>query len=508
MNSMNIDLTNFDVDHIVLRPKSPSQVPGSLPGPGPTPTPIPTPLPMPASGPDTTTTGVLRDGFLDLDAVGLPVITRLDTMGQLFGYVPTLDGMPRWNFSQRWHGYVRAPITGSLRLGAAMKSGGWLRWDGTVLIEQDREIDPGGHAQYQATADVMVTQGQWYAIEVVHNVQPGAGEQICEITWQLAPPLPGVPIPITACAPPVGWQSQLKTYTPPPPPPSPIAVVDWTNYQSPAITLPLPSDSLWLRLTNNRPLHPRTSIFVAALQGMGVTHLHPMFGQGSNGIPVQIIPKGTPRVPVNFEVPSESDAGPYPIPLPPVVEPGQDSHWTGLSVEENTVYEIFSLSYSGGWQGYAGAIWDLTKNQQRPLGWTSADAGGLPILPGLLRPEEVLSGRVNHKVRLTVPRTRKGVFLPPANHWASNYPDDDRFLPMGAVIRLNSNYDVSWMSPQARVIAQGLIEFGGVIADNGAFGVCGVPSKDWDDNDLAGIKSIPMSAFEVEDFADTDLVAG
>ncbi|HEY7106827.1 MAG TPA: hypothetical protein VH986_10515, partial [Acidimicrobiia bacterium] len=156
----------------------------------------------------------------------------------------------------------------------------------------------------------------------------------------------------------------------------------------------------------------------------------------------------------------------------------------------------------GGWRAGSGAIWSLGSNRLRPAGWTSADAAGLPILPGLARYDEVASGHIDHALRFTVSQTQRA-YLHPATHWASSSTDPDR-PPMGLRFRLKASFDVSGYSGEARVVLDTLKQYGMIVADNGSnWYITGAADARWDDDDLNQLKTVPGSAFEVVDTGET-----
>jgi hypothetical protein len=163
------------------------------------------------------------------------------------------------------------------------------------------------------------------------------------------------------------------------------------------------------------------------------------------------------------------------------------------------LFELFvGRRTADGWDAASGARFDLTSNALRPDGWTSADAAGLPILPGLVRYDEVAAGGIRHAIRVTFSETQRG-YIAPATHFASDSTDPDR-PPMGLRLRLGASYDVSQLTGQARVIAVAMQHFGMIVADNGSnWFFQGAPSPNWDDDDLNQLKDIPGSAFEVVD---------
>jgi hypothetical protein len=200
-------------------------------------------------------------------------------------------------------------------------------------------------------------------------------------------------------------------------------------------------------------------------------------------------------VPVTFEYADESDKGPYPIPPDAPVEGGAqskgDRHVLVIDVRAKRLYELFSAyKTEAGWKAGSGAIFDLTSNKLRPAGWTSADAAGLPIFPGLARYDEIVEQKqLRHALRFTVKRTQRG-YLAPATHWASK--SKDRGLPpMGLRVRLKADYDVAKVPPSAQVILNGLKKYGMLLADNGGdWFISGAPHEKWSDDELNTLKRV------------------
>jgi hypothetical protein len=202
-------------------------------------------------------------------------------------------------------------------------------------------------------------------------------------------------------------------------------------------------------------------------------------------------------VPITFtEYGDESDPGPYPIPPDAPVEGGSDRHVLVVDTDNCMLYELYHAEYNGvGWDAGSGVVFDLLSNRLRPETWTSADAAGLPIFPGLARYDEVASGEIRHALRFTVQRTRRG-YIHPATHWASN-SDDPNLPPMGLRLRLRADYDISGYRGQARVILEALKRYGMIVADNGtSWFITGASDPRWDDDDLNQLKSVPGDAFE------------
>ncbi len=268
----------------------------------------------------------------------------------------------------------------------------------------------------------------------------------------------------------------------------------------------LPADNPWNTDISQCPVHPNSDAFI---ESIGLErNLHPDFGtvwQGAPiGIPYVVVHDGQPRVPIDVVAyPDESDAGPFPIPLDAPIEGGPDSdgdrHVIAVDVDNCKLYELFrAFRTDDGWKCDSAAVFDLTSNKLRPTGWTSADAAGLPILPGLVRYEEFLNGEINHAIRFTVRRTQRGYILP-ATHFASRR-DDPNLPPMGLRVRLKADYDISGFPPQARVVLEALKKYGMILADNGgAWFISGAPDSRWDMEQLATIKRVKGKDLEVVD---------
>jgi hypothetical protein len=257
-----------------------------------------------------------------------------------------------------------------------------------------------------------------------------------------------------------------------------------------------PPDNPWNTDISQYPVDTSHD-YIGSLAGMV---LWPDFGgDGAYGIPYVSVAFNQPLVPVSFDEDDESDPGPYPTPLDAPVEGGGDRHVLTLRQGDCKLFELYAAEREGsGWHAYSGAVWDLRSNRLRPEGWTSADAAGLPMLPGLARRDEADAGAIRHALRVTVPTTQKA-YIHPATHWASSNTDPNQ-PPMGLRLRLKASYDISRLRGQARVIAQALKTYGALVADNGGGSpkvfVGGAVDRGWNDDDLNGIKSIPASALE------------
>ena len=267
-----------------------------------------------------------------------------------------------------------------------------------------------------------------------------------------------------------------------------------------------PADNAWNRRVDALPVAADSAAIVNSI-GPAKT-MHADFGSGlwdggPIGIPITTVGAAQPKSKVSFEYADESDRGPYPIPATVKIEGGAqaDGDRHALIVDRDTcrLYELYALRRVGGrWTAGSGAIWDLRSNRLRPAGWTSADAAGLPILPGLARYDEVARGRIDHALRFTVSRTRRA-YVWPARHVASS-ATDPALPPMGLRLRLKRSFDISGFPPQARIVLRALREYGMVVADNGSdWYVSGAPDPHWNNDDLHSLGRVPGSAFEVVD---------
>ncbi len=262
-----------------------------------------------------------------------------------------------------------------------------------------------------------------------------------------------------------------------------------------------PPDSPWNQEVTYAPVDPDSERYLRAMNA-GQAHLHPDFGSDpSCGIPWIAVGREAPRMPVAFRWAEESDPGPYPFPHDAPVEGGADArgdrHVIVVDRHACKLYEGHNCWFEGArWRCDSGAVFPLGSSRLRPAGWTSADAAGLPILPGLVRREEVRAGEINHALRFTVRRTQRA-YVPPATHFASEERDPS-LPPMGLRVRLKGSYDISRFTGTARVILVALKRYGMFLADNGSdWFITGESSPAWDDGELAPLREVPASAFEV-----------
>ncbi len=257
-----------------------------------------------------------------------------------------------------------------------------------------------------------------------------------------------------------------------------------------------PANNLWNQDISRIPVDTNSATYIGSIGASGFLHAD-FGGGGAYGIPYVVVPQSQPLVPINFTAyGDESDPGPYPIPLTAPVEQGSDAHVLALQQGTCKLFEMFGTQATGGgWNAASGAIFDLASNALRPQSWTSADAAGLPILPGLVRYDEVQAGHINHAVRFTV-NTVQRAWIDPATHYGTS--TSAARPPYGAKLRLKANFDVTPYHGEARVVLDALKTYGMIVADQGSsWFITGAADPRWDDNDLNQLKAVPGSAFEV-----------
>ena len=255
-----------------------------------------------------------------------------------------------------------------------------------------------------------------------------------------------------------------------------------------------PANNPWRQDISHARVSRHSAAWVRSI-GRGV-HLHPDFGSNRTyGIPFQTVPATQKKVPIRFTAyGSESDRGPYPVPLNAKVESGSDRHVLVASANCH-LYELFDAHRTThGWKAASGAVFDLRSNRLRPDTWTSADAAGLPILPGLVRPAEVRAGHIDHALRFTVERTSR-YFIHPATHQAGA-TNSLSAPPMGARFRLKASFSLRGYHGAALVILKALKKYGMFVADNGGNWFISGTGHSWNDTDLDQLKRVPGSAFE------------
>jgi hypothetical protein len=263
-----------------------------------------------------------------------------------------------------------------------------------------------------------------------------------------------------------------------------------------------PASNPWNKRVDRLPVAQSSGTIIGSI-GAG-TGLHADFGSGlwegsPIGIPFDVVSRSTPRARVTFEYDDESDHVGYPIPKGVHVEGGSDHHALLLDKSACRLYELGGLERrQGRWHAWAGATWSLRSNRVRPTGWTSADAAGLPIFPGLARYDEVRRGVIDHALRFTVRRTRRA-YVYPARHYASDLTSSS-LPPMGLRLRLKASFDVRPFPRQARIVLVALKRYGMIVADNGSdWYISGAPNRGWSNDQLHTLGQVKGSNFDVVD---------
>jgi hypothetical protein len=270
-----------------------------------------------------------------------------------------------------------------------------------------------------------------------------------------------------------------------------------------------PSDNVWHADVSHLPVHRRSADYIASIgrsAGLKADFGSGEWDGGPIGIPYVRVGASQPKVPVSFGYVDESDPGPYPVPADAPIEGGAssdgDRHVLVVDDAACRLYELYDAHpVDGGrsWTAGSGAVFDLRSNALRPDGWTSADAAGLPIFPGLIRYDEVVEqGAIRHALRFTVSRTQRG-YIHPATHFASSITDPD-VPPMGLRLRMKASYSCASFSREVQVICAALKRYGMFVADNGSdWYLSGAHDPRWDDDALGDLKQIPGDAFEAVD---------
>jgi len=262
-----------------------------------------------------------------------------------------------------------------------------------------------------------------------------------------------------------------------------------------------PANNFWNARVDLLPVHAKSDAWIDSIGRDESFHMD--FGSGEwdggpIGIPFNIVAGSTvPKFDAEFYYPDESDPGPYPIPENPQREWGSDHHILVVDTDTCKLYEIFDASFDNGqWFGGGGAIFDLHSNALRPDTWTSADAAGLPILPGLARFDEIEAGEIKHALRFTAEDTAGYIW--PARHLTAD--PDENIPPLGARFRLKSDYDISGFPPEMQILLQAFKTYGIVLADNGSnWYVSGAPDERWDNNMLHLLDVLTGNDFEAVD---------
>ncbi|HEX3173183.1 MAG TPA: hypothetical protein VHQ43_03060 [Solirubrobacterales bacterium] len=268
----------------------------------------------------------------------------------------------------------------------------------------------------------------------------------------------------------------------------------------------LPTEAAWNQDISRAPVARNSGAVISYIDAHGGNRLHPDFGSPrAYGFPYAVVDTGQPKLPIHYTAyGDESDPGPFPAPATAPVEGGAssdgDRHVLVVDRSSCVLYELYRGFFQSGpqrhWNADSGARWDLRLAARRPDSWTSADAAGLPIFPGLVRYDEVASGQVEHAIRVTFDSTRDA-WVHPASHCAGNTPSASA-PAMGTRLRLKAGYGLGGFSGGARTIALAMKRFGLIVADNGSnWYIDGTSDRRWDDEGLDQLKRIPGSAFQV-----------
>jgi hypothetical protein len=286
-----------------------------------------------------------------------------------------------------------------------------------------------------------------------------------------------------------------------------LLVIPAAHSSSVGGVLVFPPDHVWNVPVDTLPADARSGDYVNRIGT--AKNLHPDFGSGLYegvpiGIPFNLVNSTIPQEDVIFDYDDESDPGPYPIPANPLIEGGGgsqgDRHLLMVDTDDHVLYELYAAEKQpdGTWHAGSGAVFDLDGYALRPAGWTSTDAAGLAVLPGLVRYEEVAAGHIDHAIRFTAPKTQRA-YIWPARHYASSITDP-AYPPMGQRFRLKASFDTSGYPPQARVVLEALKKYGMILSDNGgAWYITGAPDERWDNDDLHTLRNVRGSDFEAVD---------
>lgn len=267
-----------------------------------------------------------------------------------------------------------------------------------------------------------------------------------------------------------------------------------------------PADNIWNTRIDQLPLHTNSSAWITTIgasTGIKTDFGSGLWNGGPIGIPFITVQGTQTKYPATFDYASESDPGPYAVPLTAPIEGGSassgDRHAIAIDTTNCILYELFSAyPQASSWRAGSGAIYPLTSHALRPAGWTSADAAGLPIFPGLVRYDEILAGEIKHAIRFTVPATQRA-YLWPARHYASSQTSTN-YPPMGARFRLKSTFNISGFSATNQIILRAMQRYGIILADNGsAWYISGAPDERWNNTDLRALLNVRGSDFEAVD---------
>jgi hypothetical protein len=285
-----------------------------------------------------------------------------------------------------------------------------------------------------------------------------------------------------------------------------LAAWSWAQPPKAGTCSIFPADNIWNTPVDTLPVSANSAAYVSTIGASSPTHADfgaGLWDGGPIGIPWITVPGTQMKYPATFQYADESDPGPYAIPLSAPIEGGSastgDRHAIAIDVDNCVLYELYSAyPQASSWQAGSGAIFDLKSNALRPATWTSADAAGLPIQPGLARYDEVAAGEIRHALRFTVPHTQRA-YVWPARHYASSLTGA-QYPPMGQRFRLKASFDISPFPADVQVILRALKKYGMILADNGsAWYISGEPNAGWNNDHLSTMRNIPGSAYEAVD---------
>ena len=254
-----------------------------------------------------------------------------------------------------------------------------------------------------------------------------------------------------------------------------------------------PANNVWNTPIDTLPVHPLSAYYINSISPTRTVHY-------DTTMPINIVPGTQPMVPINIQYPDESDPGPFPFPSNAVVEPGGDAHVIVVDSDHCVLYETYgsAVNPDGSWNVQTSAKWSLLSNALRPQFWTSADAAGLPIMPLVLRYDEMISGQINHALRFTAPSTQR-LFIWPARHYASSNTSSS-LPPMGQRFRLKASFDISGFPLHIQTVLTAMKKYGIILADNGLpWYIQGNIDSRWDTSELDTLYNVPGSAFEAVD---------
>jgi hypothetical protein len=421
-----------------------------------------------------------------------------------------------------WGDCVLEAPAGTLPASSVYPAQGWA----LKVIPTSRAIDPGGVATYTVSVQAVVSNGPFILVDLVaaspspyltlhlaptQIMVPGHATLTVTDTHSGTMLLPGLwyDVPITGTSDLTQTVTArllvggVRIYLP-------LTLREWPLLAQPPQVAGcdvFPADNVWNIPVDTLPVDTNSDVYVATI-GAG-EYVHADFGSGTwegapTGIPYVDVSGGQDKVAVTFDYDDESDPGPYPIPPDAPIEGGPDSdgdrHVLVVDRDNCILYELYAAypQPDGSWDAGSGAIFDLSSHALRPEGWTSADAAGLPILPGLVRYDEVAAGEIRHAIRFTAPQTRRD-YIWPARHYASLLTGA-QYPPMGQRFRLRADFDVSGFSPDAQVILQALKTYGMILADNGSsWFISGAPDERWDNDVLHELHQVYGLDFEAVD---------